>query len=366
MISNKTQNNAFLTKFPSTRFQGSKRKIIAWIYEGVKDLKFETCLDGFGGTGVVSYLFKKMNKSVTYNDILKFNYLIGLSLIENPAVKINESDLLYLVNKHNEIVYSKFTEDNFKNIYYSKKENKFIDLITNNICSLNTYDTNVLKYKKAIAFNALFQSSLQKRPFNLFHRKNLYLRNKDIHRNFGNKKTWEKDFKESFLCFINELNSLIINNEKNCYSTNQSIFNIDPYGFELVYLDPPYIRKNSSNETSDYLKCYHFLEGISNYLDWNKLIDYNTINLRFKNFYIEDDFNFNNIKNSFENIFDMFKKSIIVLSYKKGGVPSIETIVKKLKKIKRKVYTKSIEYNYALNKQNGNAKNNREVLIIGY
>ncbi len=65
------------TKFPSTRFQGSKRKIIPWIFNVIKDLKFNTVLDGFGGTASVSYLFKKMGKAVTYNDNLKFNYYIG-------------------------------------------------------------------------------------------------------------------------------------------------------------------------------------------------------------------------------------------------------------------------------------------------
>jgi len=354
-------------KFPSTRFQGSKRKIIHWIYEAVKDLKFETCLDGFGGTGVVSYLFKRMGKSVTYNDILKFNYNIGLSLIENDDVNINPLDLLAISPKNilNNPRY--FISDAFDDIYYLKKENKQIDLITQNILSLNSYDDKVIKYKKAIAFNALFQTCLQKRPFNLFHRKNLYLRtNKNVIRTFGNKKTWEKPLMKNYISFINEINSLIFNSGRPCFAINNSIFDISETQFDLVYFDPPYFRKDCSNETSNYLNNYHFLEGLVNYDNWIDFIDFNSVNLKFNNSYIENEFQNENIVENFEILFDKFKKSIIVVSYKKGGTPSIDTLKILLKKFKKNVHSKSIQYSYSLNHQNGNAKNNREVLIVGY
>lgn len=43
--------------FPATRYYGSKRKLLDWIYSGVSGLSFETVLDAFGGTGSVSLLF---------------------------------------------------------------------------------------------------------------------------------------------------------------------------------------------------------------------------------------------------------------------------------------------------------------------
>ena len=41
-------------KFPSTRFSGSKRRFLFWIWENIRDIKFKTVLDVFGGTGSVS------------------------------------------------------------------------------------------------------------------------------------------------------------------------------------------------------------------------------------------------------------------------------------------------------------------------
>ena len=61
-------------EFPSTRYQGSKAKLVDWIWEQIADLDFTTCLDAFGGTGAVAYRLKQAGKRVTYNDLLRFNY----------------------------------------------------------------------------------------------------------------------------------------------------------------------------------------------------------------------------------------------------------------------------------------------------
>jgi hypothetical protein len=45
------------------------------------------------------------------------------------------------------------------------------------------------EYKRAIAYSALCQACLAKRPYNLFHRANLYMRTQDVERSFGNKTT---------------------------------------------------------------------------------------------------------------------------------------------------------------------------------
>ena len=47
---------------PSTRYQGSKRKILPWIGECLGRIEFDSALDAFGGTGAVSYLMKQMGR----------------------------------------------------------------------------------------------------------------------------------------------------------------------------------------------------------------------------------------------------------------------------------------------------------------
>lgn len=358
-------NEIKLTEFPTTRYQGSKRKILPWIYSVVKDLKFETALDAFGGSASVSYLFKKMNKSITYNDKLFFNHLIGKAIIENDRAQLTNEDLSNLINWNKEVNYSKIIQSNFKDIYYLQEENVWLDKVVSNIVQMNHYKANIMQYKKSLAYYALFQASLIKRPFNLFHRKNLNLRTSDVERNFGNKTTWDKSFKECFLKFADEANSLVFDSGRQCISLNQSAFEITPEGYDLVYLDPPYLRKDGSNESSNYFKCYHFLEGLSKYPEWENLIDFDSVNLRLKEDQTINEFSTNSIYETYKKLITRFQKSIIVLSYKKGGIPSIEFLVNLVKKVKGNAHTVSMHYKYALNHQNGDAKNNREVLIIG-
>ncbi len=351
--------------FPTTRYQGSKRKILPWIYEVIKDLEFHTVLDACGGSASVSYLFKKMGKSVTYNDKLHFNYIIGKALIENSKEMLSIDDIKNLQKVNPKVNYRNFIQTTFKDVYYLPHENRWLDRVVGNIVNMNHYQSNVLEYKKALSFYAVFQASLIKRPFNLFHRKNLNIRTADVERNFGNKTTWEVSFKDYLVKFATEANRLVFDSGEKCKALNKSLFDIDSYGYDLVYIDSPYIRKEGSNESSNYLNCYHFLEGLSNYERWDELIDYDTQNLRLKDIAEQNDFAKENIYKTFEEILFKFRENTIVLSYKKGGLPSIEYIKKTMQKMGKKVYTKSMHYHYALNHQNGDAINNREVLIVG-
>jgi adenine-specific DNA-methyltransferase len=64
---------ASIRMLPSTRYYGSKRRLLPWIYEIIGGLKFNTALDIFGGSASVSLLLRLMRKSVTYHDGLRFN-----------------------------------------------------------------------------------------------------------------------------------------------------------------------------------------------------------------------------------------------------------------------------------------------------
>ena len=130
--------------FPSTRYQGSKYKLVDWINYNTKTLKFETVLDAFGGTGCVSYSFKKQGKQVFYNDILKFNSYIATALIKNSTEILEEKDINFILTKHFSIKYPTFIQDNFKDIYFTQDENKWLDVVITNIFKISN------EYKKSI------------------------------------------------------------------------------------------------------------------------------------------------------------------------------------------------------------------------
>src|SRR5690348_1531280 len=73
---------------PQTRFQGSKYKLLEWIWDSLQPLQFSTVLDAFGGSGCVSHFFKGKGKSVTYNDVMRSFCLSAAGIIENDEERL--------------------------------------------------------------------------------------------------------------------------------------------------------------------------------------------------------------------------------------------------------------------------------------
>lgn len=334
---------------PSTRYQGSKYKIIDWIDYYTKDVKFDSALDAFGGTGCVGYMFKKNGKQVFYNDSLKFNYYVGLALIENSKTVLDNADIDFILGKHSKINYPTFIQSTFHDIYFTDEENEWLDIIVTNIAEIKD------ERKRALAYFALFQSCIIKRPYNLFHRKNLYIRTAEVERSFGNKKTWDAPFENHFRKFASEANNAVFDNEKENKSFHSDIFDLNVKA-DLVYIDTPYI--SSKGIGVNYFDFYHFLEGITSYDRWGGLIDEKSKHKKIKNGKNEW-CNKGEIHGAFEKLFDKFKDSILVVSYRDDGTPTIEELVEMLKKYKKTVTVKKLDYKYVLSNETS-----KEVLII--
>jgi hypothetical protein len=120
-------------EFPSTRYQGSKAKLVEWIWEQIGGLDFATCLDAFGGTGAVAYRLKQAGKRVTYNDLLRFNYYVGQALIENSHIHLDAEEVDWLLHRHSGVTYPSFVQDSFPDIYFTDAENAWIDQTVTNI-----------------------------------------------------------------------------------------------------------------------------------------------------------------------------------------------------------------------------------------
>ncbi len=327
--------------FPSTRYQGSKYKIAEWIWDNIKNLNFNTALDAFGGTGCISHMLKRKGKQVFYNDLLKFNYIIGKALIENNHIKLTEEDLEFVLTKHNSINYPTFIQNTFKDIFYLDDENVWLDTVITNIRNMDN------EFKRYIAFFALFQACIIKRPYNLFHRANLYVRTSDVKRNFGNKTTWDKSFIEHFTNFVQAANKAIFDNNIVCQSMNYDVLEIPSFDFDLVYIDTPYI--SNKGVGTDYLDFYHFLEGIVDYDNWKQRIlpEYKHYPLIGKgtNEWIKKSI----INDAFDKLINKFQDSILVISYRSDGIPSRKDLEALLKRYKNDVIEiNSKEYQYAL------------------
>lgn len=337
--------------FPATRFQGSKLRFLPFLREALEPLPFESAVDVFGGTGAVSYLLKRLGKQVHYNDALLSNQASGLALIENDSRTLAEGRAEELFVRVPGATYERFIENTFKDFFYLDEENAALDVAAQNIARMRS------AMDRALARHALFQACLMKRPFNLFHRRNLALRTADVARSFGNKVTWERPFPRLVAEAAAQANRAVFDNGKKHRATALDATEC-PLDADLVYLDPPYVRADKS--AFRYLDGYHFLEGICRYRDWPRLIDdtkrHRPLALAPSPF---EDARTNGA--ALEQLFVRAKHARhVALSYRDDGHPTTEALTLVLKKLGRTVRRSSVESSYALAH-----KRSREVLLIG-
>lgn len=341
-----------LSKLPKTRYYGSKRKLLGWIYENLRHLEFTNVLDAFGGTASVSLLFNAMGKHVTFHDSLTCNEV-------SARVLLSDKNIIDEIEPFNKFIDSiepleGFIAKTFSDMYYLDEENEWLD---GAVKKINNLDSNE---ERNLYFYCLFQACLKKRPFNLFHRANLNLRTKTgIKRSFGNLTTWNKPFgllmKESFL----DINQAIWKSDNvHTILKPDDASNLKP-GYDLVYLDPPYV--DLSERSDDYLRRYHFLEGLCRYDEWSSLINRTSRNYSFSNIkHIRDWQKKSTFKERLFGLIDKHKHSIVVLSYVANAYPTQEDLIKYFNSKFKRVTISSQQYNHAL------AKGKRmELLIIG-
>ena len=341
-----------INDFPSTRYYGSKKRLLRWIFDNVKRYDFNTALDAFGGTASVSLLFKAMGKSTAFNDALTSNCISAEALLSeaNPIVSKEHAKNFIDNIKH----VNGFVFKTFKGMYYTDLENKWIDGAVAEISKLTC------KSSRNIYYYCLFQACLQKRPFNLFHRANLNLRlNDNVSRSFGNLTTWNKPFEQSMIEAYHDISNIIWSTGKtHTILPPSDIFDVAAE-YDLVYLDPPYVDLASRHD--DYLKRYHFLEGICNYDRWHQYINWGSSSNSMESIpYIKDWHRKARVREMMFDLVNKHKKSIVVLSYLANVYPSQTDIVNHFNQSFHRVFVASHELNHAM------AKNKKtEILIIG-
>jgi len=77
---------------PKINFIGNKIKIADWICDHFPK-KTKSLFDAFSGGCSVSYEAKKRGYQVFSNDIMKINYIIAKSLIENSKETLDSNDI---------------------------------------------------------------------------------------------------------------------------------------------------------------------------------------------------------------------------------------------------------------------------------
>jgi len=335
-------------KYPSTRFMGSKEKIIPKILNVTRNFTFESVLDLFSGSGVVAYAFKACGYRVIANDYMSMAATFAKALVENNNVKLLDTDISRLLSPNPKNDH--FVSQTFQGLYFTDEENEWIDNIRANIKNLDD------QYKQALAMAALIRSCLKKRPRGVFtytgHRY-------DDGRN-DLKLSLEEHFQQAVMAF----NAAVYDNARNNIASRNDAL-ATTWEPDLVYMDPPYYSPLSDNE---YVRRYHFVEGLA--CDWAGLeIQWHTVTRKFRS-YPTPFSSRNGAYEAFNRLFQQYQKSILVVSYSSNSLPTKEEMLSLLAKYKQTVDVLAIDYRYSFgthaHKIHDNKNDVQEYLFVGY
>lgn len=338
-----------VSMYPSTRFMGSKNKLLQEIWSVASQFEFDTAIDLFSGSGVVSYMMKSYGKNVVSNDYMAMSATFTKAMVENKSVilPIEEAQKLLEPVK----ITDTFVQDTFKDLYFHDEENKFIDLLRFKIKKIRN------PYKRAIAMTALIRACLKKRPRGIF----TYVG----HRYNDGRKDLKKSFQEQFLEAIETINLSIFDNSTTNKSRCGDAMTMRAKNNCLVYIDPPYYSRYSDNE---YVRRYHFVEGLAK--DWKNVeMQEHTKTKKFKS-YPTPFSTRKGASDAFDKLFKKFRNNILLVSYSSNSEPSLDEMVSLMSKHKQHVEVIPIKYQYSFGNQGHKVRKNNnsvnEYLFVGF
>ena len=326
---------------------GSKQAILPFIVKHLSDLPFETALDAFSGTGCVAYAIKQLGKRVVANDFHRFAYHAAKATVQNSSTRVSTEDLAKLLRRNGRA--GTFVRTKYAGLFFSERDCEFIDMVCANIAQLRS------ALKQSVALAALCRACTKKRPRGIF--------------TFVGKKSWDgrldlkKELRQHFVEAVHTLNAAVFSNGKRNGATCLDVFETNPSGIDLVYIDSPYVTPHSD---CDYTRRYHFLEGLCTY--WKDAhIQENTLTKKIAS-YPTAFKSARTASEAFRRLFSHFRNCIIVVSYGSNGIPRRDEMIALLREHKRNVCVKQISHKYSFGNHRHKVGNNnndvREYLFI--
>lgn len=313
------------TKFPRLRYMGSKYKLLPHLAGVFDDVCGATALDAFSGSGVVSYLLKALGYQVTSNDFLQFPAAITRASVVNHTTVLSPVDIERICGPAADN--RDFIQKKFDGIFFAPTDLQFLDRAWSQI------DT-MAGHKRALAISALVLAAARKQPRGVFTFTGS--RYDDGRRDL--RISMEQHFRESAAKY----NSIVFNTGHRNRSISSNIADVDPAGYDLVYLDPPYA---PPSDDADYIKRYHFLEGLACYWLGQTIME-ETLTKKIAKKYTPFAYK-HTVNEALRDTFKQFRESTIVLSYSSNALPHADVIEGMLRDVKDDVEVIRIDHRYS-------------------
>lgn len=333
--------------YPSTRYMGSKEKLLPHIKAVLDNFEFDSAVDLFAGTGVVGYMMKSMGKQVISNDYMAMSATFARAMIENGSVTLSDRDIDGLFTPNPSA--STFVQDTFEGLYYTNDENAVIDLVRSNIQAISN------PVKRNLALSALMRACLKKRARGIFTYTGL--------RYDDGRADLTMSMEEQIRRAATAVNGAVFDNGQACKARNGDAMTFRQQ-VDLAYIDPPYFSPLSDNE---YVRRYHFVEGLAR--DWQGVdMQWHTKTRKFKSYPTPFSSRVG-ASEAFDALFRRLRNSILVVSYSSNSEPGRDEIVHLMSKYKSRVEVVEVDYRYSFANQreaDGMRNDVQEYLFVGF
>ena len=332
----------FENQYPKVNYIGNKEKLADWICEYFPSYA-KSLFDAFCGGSSIGYEAKKRGLQVFSNDVLKINYFLAQSLIENKSETLNEDDI--------EIIFSGkpakgFMYKNYGEVYFFNEECMELDQYRKNIEKLSS------EYKKTIAFTLIRRAMIRKMPysrFNLNWDKIKQLRDEEYsYEKYKRKRAYHNQtFKSHFLQNLDAYNDAIFDNKQNNIAYNDDVFNIlESLKADIIYLDPPY---------TGTMNNYHgFYSLVDEFIASKKVAPFEN--------------NFREKKSALELFDKLFSKlsnyKYWFLSYNNNSYPSKADLIEIISRYSKNIQVIEKPHNYQITGKDKKSTNTEYLFII--
>lgn len=241
------------------KYLGSKYRLLNFIENVILSNcpKIHTFIDGFSGTGVVSWHFKNYAQSVISNDLLYSNYIVNKTFLTTNRKNADLKKVRKLLQWLNKLPPRPgYVTSSYKNTYFTEENTSYIDAIREEIENFYLYGECTFQEYCILLTSLLLGAD---KSANTMGQYDAYLKNigGDLYDGKGHHKTDHNVYRKITL----NMPDISQHSHERHNVFNQDINRLikDITG-DVLYLDPPYNKRQYSD-------CYHVLENI---LLWNK------------------------------------------------------------------------------------------------
>lgn len=313
--------------FPRLRYMGSKYRLVPQLAAIFAETGGTRALDAFSGSGVVSYLMKAQGYEVTSNDFLDFPGVITRAAVGNGAERLAPMDIETICGPNRDG--RDFIRSTFAGLYFDQDDRSFLDSAWSHIDTMTGG-------KRDLAIAALLLSAARKQPRGVFTFT-------DSTRYVDGRRDLRLSLREHFVERAQEYNDVVFDDGRAHRTITGDVAALPAEHWDLVYLDPPYA---PPSDDADYMKRYHFLQGLSVYWEGQELMP-ETRTKKIAKKYTPFAYK-RTITEALRRTLEQFADSgTIVLSYSTNALPGADVIEELMRRVKAQVTVHRVNHTYS-------------------